>query len=259
MSGPAAPDPAPPDAALLRRGLGVLNLYRGAAGGERASARGALARLLTTHNLYLDELEPGLPHSQNPDDLEGWRPALGWLAGLGTAGQDAALAQLIEADDLSLGERRRVLEALSLPALVASRAAGWRETAGDAELDDAQLLQAGQALDPERVAQDGRSIAEAVRQFTLQDAWLLSRPERRLKASSAAHAEFLAGLAEGLTQRRARIVGGEEAGGGFTVLMRLGMNELSRLRAAAAQHGARLDVELLRAARRFGKEVGERF
>ncbi|WP_425146112.1 hypothetical protein [Deinococcus sp.] len=246
----------PPDPALLSRARSVLNLYRGAAGGERVAARGALTRLLGTHALYLDDLEAGLPHSQNPDDLEGWRPALGWLAALGTGGQDAALAHLIEADDLSLPERRKVLEHLSIPALVGSRAAGWRETAGDPELEEAHLLQAGRALDAERTAQDTRPLAETVRQLALQDAWLLARPERRLKASSAEQAEFLAGVVEGLTGRRARI---EETAGTFSVLARLGIGELSRFRSAAAQHESRLNAELLRAARRFGKDVGEHF
>ena len=149
-----------------------------------------------------------------------------------------------------------MLERLSLPTLVQSRAAGWRETAADPELEETHLLQAGRALDSERVAQDARPIAETVRQLSLQDAWLLARPERRVKASSAAHAEFLAGLIEGLTQRRARI---EETAGSFTVLARLGIGELSRFRSAAAQHEARLDTELLRAARRFGKDVGGSF
>ncbi|GGR34965.1 hypothetical protein [Deinococcus ruber] len=249
-------DPAFPDPAILNRARGVLNLFRGAAGGERVAARGALTRLLSTHGLYLDDLEAGLPHSQNPDDLEGWRPALGWLAALGTDAQDDALNRLIEVEDLSLSERRRVLERLSLPALVASRAAGWRETAADPELEEVHLIQAGQALGSEQVAQDTRPVAEAVRQLTLQAAWLLARPERRLKASNALHAEFLAGLVEGLTQRRARI---EEVLGSFTVLARLGVGELSRFRSAAAQHEARLDTELLRAARRFGKDVGRSF
>lgn len=239
------------DPNLLNRARGVLGLYRGAVGGERQAARGALARLLGTHGLFLDDLEPGLPHSQNPDDLEGWRPAQGWLAALGTDAQDAALEQLIEAEDLSLPERRRVLEQLSLPALVASRAAGWLST--DLELEEAQLVQAGSALKPEDIAQDSRPVAEAVRQLSLQGAWLLARPERRLKADSELHAEFLAGLIEGLTTRRARI---ESGAGSFAVMARLSVGELSRFRTASAQNGPRLERELLRAARQLGKELG---
>ncbi len=239
------------DPNLLGRARGVLGLYRGAVGGEKQAARGALTRLLGTHNLYLDDLEAGLPHSQNPGDLENWRPALGWLAALGTDAQDTALAQLIEQGDLSPAERRRVLEQLSLEALVTSRAAGWQEA--DPELEEAQLVQAGRALRPEDIAQDTRPIAEAVKQLSLQGAWLLARPERRLKADSELHAEFLAGLVEGLTTRRARI---EANAGQFSVLARLSVGELSRFRTAAAQHSARLNRELLRAARQLGKELG---
>lgn len=239
------------DPNLLGRARGVLNLYRGAVGGEKQAARGALVRLLSTHSLYLDELEAGLPHSQNPDELEGWRPAQGWLAALGTDTQDDALAQLIEAEDLTPAERRRVLEPLSLGALVSSRAAGWQDA--DPELEEAHVVQAGQNLNPEDIVQDARPIAEAVKQLTLQGAWLLARPERRLKAESELHAEFLAGLIEGLTSRRARI---DAQAGNFSVLARLSVGELSHFRTAAAQHRARLDRELLRAARGLGKELG---
>ncbi len=239
------------DPNLLNRARGVLNLYRGANGGEKQAARGALVRLLNAHTLYLDDLEAGLPHSQNPGDLEGWRPVLGWLAALGTDEQDAALADLVEQGDLTPAERRRVLEHLSLNALVASRAAGWREA--DPELEEAQLVQAGRALKPEDIAQDTRPIADAVRQLSLQGAWLLARPERRLRADSELHAEFLAGLIEGLTARRARI---EAQAGNFSVITRLSVGELSRFRTASAQHSARLERELLRAARALGKELG---
>ncbi|WP_407568657.1 hypothetical protein [Deinococcus altitudinis] len=245
------PDSRFPDPQLLSRARGVLNLYRGAQGGEKQAARGALTRLLGTHTLFLDDLEAGLPHSQNPGDLEGWRPVQGWLAALGTDAQDAALEQLIEADDLSLPERRQVLEQLSVPALVASRSAGW--LSADPELEETQLVQAGSALKPEDIAQDSRPLAEAVRQLSLQGAWSLARPERRLKADSELHAEFLAGLIEGLTTRRARI---ESSAGNFAVLARLSVGELSRFRTASAQNGARLERELLRAARGLGKELG---
>lgn len=252
MTDPKLLNPKLPDPKLLGRARGVLNLYRGAQGGERQAARGALTRLLSTHDLYMDTLEPGLPHSQNPDDLEDWRPAQGWLAALGTDVQDAALEQLIEAEDLSLPERRQVLEQLSLPALVASRAAGW--LSADPELEETQLIQAGSALKPEDIAQDSRPIAEAVQQLSLQGAWLLARPERRLKADSELHAEFLAGLVEGLTARRARI---ESSAGSFAVLARLSVGELSRFRTASAQNGGRLERELLRAARQLGKDLSK--
>ncbi|WP_424951634.1 hypothetical protein [Deinococcus sp.] len=244
-------DPTLPDPKLLGRARGVLGLYRGASGGERQAARGALTRLLSTHSLFLDDLEAGLPHSQNPGDLEGWRQAQGWLAALGTDRQDAALERLIEAGDLALPERFQVLERLSVAALVASRAAGWLEA--DPELEETQLVQAGAALKPEDIAQDSRSIAEAVRQLSLQGAWLLARPERRLRADSEYQAEFFAGLVEGLTQRRART---DREGERFVVLARLSVGELSRFRTAAAQHAARLERELLRAARALGKELG---
>jgi hypothetical protein len=239
------------DSAVLNRARGVLNLYRGAEGGEKQAARGALARLLSTHSLHLNDLEAGLPHSQNPDDLANWRPALGWLAALGTEGQDQALEQLIEAGDLSVPERRQVLERLSLGTLVQSRAAGWLEA--DPELEEAQLVHAGSALRPEDIAQDARPIAEAVKQLSLQGAWLLARPERRLKADSELQAEFFAGLIEGMTTRRARV---ERQSSAFTVLTRLSAGELSRFRTAVAQHSGSLEREVLRAARQLGKRLG---
>jgi len=239
------------DPNLLNRARGVLGLYRGAVGGEKQAARGALTRLLGTHALYLDDLEAGLPHSQNPDDLEHWRESQGWLAQLGTERQDEALERLIEADDLSVPERRRVLDALSVGALVTSRSAGWLDA--DPELEESQLVQAGAALKSEDIVQDSRPVAEAVRQLTLQGAWLLARPERRLRAESETQAEFYAGLVEGLTQRRARI---ESEADRFVVLARLSVGELSRFRSAAAQHGPRLERDLLRAARALGKQLG---
>ncbi|GGJ80707.1 hypothetical protein [Deinococcus aquiradiocola] len=247
------------DSNLLNRARGVLNLYRGASGGERQAARGALVRLLSTHGLTFRDLEPGLPPTRDPDDLEGWRPAHGWLAALGTDGQDDALLRLVDAEDLSVPERRQVLEALSVPALVASRAAGWLDA--DPELTEELLVQAGAALTPEDIVQDARPIAQAVQLRALQGAWLLARPERQIRAESEVHAEFLAGLLDGLGARRARIEvqGAQGAGEGaprFVVLARLSAGELSRFRTAAAQHGPRLEGELRRAARQLGRELG---
>ena len=248
------------EGAALGRARGVLGLYRGAQGGERQAAAGALRRLLSVQGLYLDDLEAGLPHSQDPADLDGWRPTLALLARLGTDEQDEALERLIESDDLTPAERRLVLEHLSLPALVSARAAGWLQLAADPELDEATLVRAGEGLRPGEVEEDARPLAESVRQLSLQSAWLLARPERRLRAQSEAQAEFLAGVIEGLTGRRARLQPDPAASepGGYVVLARLSAGELSRARSASAQQ-AGLERELLRAARQFGRRQGEGF
>ncbi|MGI8747390.1 MAG: hypothetical protein ACR2J4_03415, partial [Deinococcus sp.] len=114
---------------------------------------------------------------------------------------------------------------------------------------------------PAEVEEDTRPIAVSVRQLTLQSAWLLARPERRLKAQGEPQAEFLAGVIEGVSGRRARIEPDPAAGGpgGFLLLARLSAGELSRVRSASAGGQAGLERELLRAARGFGRRQGEGF
>ncbi|MFC4454630.1 hypothetical protein [Deinococcus sonorensis] len=242
-----------PNTDIRQKARRVLGLYRGAQGGERQAAAGALRRLLTQHDLYLDQLEPGLPHSQDPAALDNWRASLGLLAQLGTPDQEAALLQLIEAEDLTPPERARVLSRISVPLLVQSRAVGWAHESGDPDIDAALLTQAGRELDPAEIEHDVLPITQSIRRLALQHAWTLSRPERHVRASSRLDAEFIAGVVEGLTRRRPTVQDTPE----HAVLARLSPGELSRLRTVMAQRLPQLEQQLSEAARRLGRSAGQ--
>ncbi len=238
-----------PDEHSIERARKLLNLYLGAQGGERDKAAGALRTLLARHDLTLYDLDPGYPVTQDPTQLQGWRASQGWLARLNGPDHEAALNALVDATDLELNERRRVLDALSIPALVGARAPGW--VAGTDDLTPEALTQAArQVREADVLAEPAPSLAEAVRALVTRAAWLDLHPMRSIRAEGRLDAAFVAGVIRGVTGRTASY-------GDAAAKARLSADQLSRVRAIVHQGRAGLAEALEREARRFGEQLSQ--
>jgi hypothetical protein len=247
-----APDPRD-------RARKLLSLWRGAVGGEKSKARGALIRTLESAGLTLRDLESALPATRDPEDSLNVREADSLLAALNgdSTERDAALSRLADLPGLSVPEREQVLKYLDTGRLVASRAEGWVQGQSDAEISALMLTRAGQTLSEAEVARaPGATLADAARDLALLQAAQLVRPERSLKAASEYEAAFIAALAAAISNVPAS-THGPDAGGQFRVSAYLSADELSQVRARQAREAAGLRRELLRAARIYGRQVGE--
>ncbi|AZI41610.1 hypothetical protein EHF33_01595 [Deinococcus psychrotolerans] len=248
-----------PDFRSIERARKLLALWRGAVGGEKSKARGALMRVLENSNLTLRDLEAGLPTTLDPEDSLSVREADTLLLALdgSPAERDAALTRLADLPGLSVAERERVLRFLDLGRLVASRADGWVQTQADAEITAEALTRAGQHLTESEVARSpGATLADSARDLGFLRAAQLVRPERSLKASGEYQAAFLASLCAALSGIPASSHG-PDSEGRYSVTAHLSVNELSQVRARLAREEAGLRRELLRAARLYGREVGQ--
>ena len=237
----------------------LLGLWRGAVGGEKSKARGALIRTLEAAGLTLRDLESALPATRDPEDSLNVREADMLLAALGgdAAERDAALSRLADLGGLSVPEREQVLRFLDVGRLVSSRAEGWVQGQLDTEISAQMLSQAGGQLTEAEVARaPGESLADAARDLALLRAAQLARPERTLRATDEYEAAFIAALAAAISNVPAS-THGPDAGGQYHVSAHLSADELSRVRARQAREGSGLRRELLRAARIYGREVGE--
>ena len=248
-----------PDDRTLERARKLLGLWRGAVGGEKSKARGALMRVLEGAGLTLRDLEPTLPASLDPEDSLSVREADALLAALDGSREerDTALTRLADLPGLSVNERERVLKFLDVSRLVASRAEGWALSQSDSEITAEALTRAGRTLSESEVARaPGATLADAARNLSLVRAAQQVRPERNLKAASEYEAAFLAALCAALSGIPASVSGPDHEGQ-FRVAAHLSVNELSQVRARLAREQSGLRRELLRAARLYGREVGE--
>ncbi|WP_293914298.1 hypothetical protein [Deinococcus sp.] len=237
----------------------LLGLWRGAVGGEKSKARGALIRTLEAAGLTLRDLEISLPASRDPEDSLTVREADSLIAALdGDASErDAALSRLADLSGLNVPEREQVLRYLDIGRLVSSRAEGWVQGQSDAEISAQVLSQAGGQLSEAELARaPGDSLADAARDLALLRAALLVRPERTLKAEDEFEAAFIAALAAAISNVPAS-THGPDAGGQYRVSAHLSADELSRVRARLAREASGLRRELLRAARIYGREMGQ--
>ncbi|WP_161882061.1 hypothetical protein [Deinococcus alpinitundrae] len=253
-----SPDPHP-DPHTVDRARKLLSLWRGAVGGEKSKARGALMRVLEGANLTLRDLEPGLPPGRDPEDTLTLREADTLLAALdgSPTERDTALTRLADLPNLSVAERERVLRFLDVGRLVVSRAEGWVQAQSDDELTAESVAQAGRSLGESDVARHpGATLADSARDLSLLHAASQVRPERTLKAADGYEAAFLAALCAALSRVPAS-VSGPDAQGQYQVAAHLSVNELSQVRARLSREAAGLRRELLRAARLYGRAVGE--
>ena len=241
-------DPATKDQATVEKARRLLNLYLGAQGGERDKAAGALRALLQRQDLTLFDLDPGYPVTQDPAQLQDWRASQGWLARLNGPDQDAALNALVDASDLTPEERRRVLDGLSILALVNTRAPGWAVGTDDLTPEDLTRA-AGRLREAEVLAEPAPSLSEAVRTLVTRTAWQDTHPSRSLRAENRQDAAFVAGVIEGVTGRSATY-------SDTAAEAPLSADQLSRVRAIVHQGRAAVTAELEREARRLGARLG---
>ncbi len=244
-----------PDPRQLERARKLLGLWRGAAGGEKDKARGALVRVLETAGLYLSDLEVGLPHVRDPGAAPAGHEHNRYLAALADpASRDEALQHLADAPDLTLSQRQQVLQYLDIGRLAASRAEGWALTQPDQEMTAEAITRAAAQLTEAEVARDqAPTLASSIQNLSLLRAAVLLRPERQLRAQDEFQAAFLLSLCAELSGIPAR---SEPRGDQFVVVAYLSANELSQVRARQARNSADLHRELLQAARQFGQRVG---
>lgn len=245
------------DTRTLERARKLLGLWRGAQGGEKLKARGALMRLLETGGLYLSDLEAGLPRTRDPELVPEQQQAqnLHHLALLESPQQrDEALLFLVDAPELTPEQRQQVLLYLDIGQLARSRAAGWAAIQPDPEVTAEAVAQAAAGLTEHEVAYAaGPTLAQSIHDLSLLRAARLVRPERQLRAADEFQAAFLLSLCATLSGVPAR---SEAQGGQYLVTAYLSANELSQVRARQAREQEGFRRELLQAARQFGQRIG---
>lgn len=240
----------------VERARKLLGLWRGAVGGEKDKARGALMRLLESGGLYLSDLEVGLPRVRDPEQAADVNENARFLAALSDPDtRDEALLYLADAESLSAEQRRQVLEHLDITKLAQGRAEGWVLSQPDSEITPEAVAQAAQGLTEDEVARAGSpTLAASIHDLALLRAAALVRPERQLRAEDEFQAAFLMSLCAALSGVPAR---SESREGQFYVTAYLSANELSQVRARQAREQAGLRRELLQAARQFGARIGK--
>lgn len=229
----------------LEKGRKLIHLYRRGVGGERVNAGRLLAAHLKTHDLTLFDLEPSLPVSQDVTVLDAWRESAGLMARLGTDAQDDVLTQLVDAPDLTSQEIEKLLTYLDLQKLAEVRVSGWAGLNGVSASDYLNASKFVRAVDLLNLK---GSLAERFLAATMQAHFKLTHPERLIKSESVITRQFLLGVVESLTgQPGVAVEGGVRA--------HLNVEQLARLRALLAQHGAQAEHIALNAAQQFGRTL----
>lgn len=229
----------------LEKGRKLIHLYRRGVGGERVNAGRLLAAHLRAHDLTLFDLEPSLPVSQDVTVLDTWRESAGLMAQLGTDTQDEVLTQLVDAPDLTEKEMEKLLTYLDLPKLAEVRAAGWAYLNG---VPVEEYLKASQTVRAVDLLGLNGSLVERFLTATIKAHFLMTHPERTIKADNVMLRQFLLGVVESLTGHSAVAVEGG-------VRAHLNVEQLARVRALLAQHGKQAERTALNAAQQFGRTL----
>lgn len=228
------------------KGRKLAHLYRRSTGGERQNAGRLLAAHLRTHDLTLYDVDPSLPVTRDLAALDAWRETAALLSKLGTPTHDQALTELVDADDLTDLEMRKLLGAVDMDKLAEGRVEGWAYTYGGSS---ATYLQAAKTVGSEDVIGYQGSLAQRLLSATLRAHYLLTCPERSIRANSRVQQHFLLGLISNLTGYPGRLT---ETG----VSARLDVSQLARIRALLSQHAQEAEHEALRVAEELGRKLG---
>lgn len=231
----------------IAKGRKLIHLYRRGVGGERHNAGRLLLTHLHTHDLTLYDLDPGLPVTQDIAALDAWRETASLMTRLGTPEQDDVLTQLVDAEDLTEAELRKLLDAVDLNKLAEVRADGWAYTQ-DAEPE--QYRQAARTIRPAEVLAQTGSLAQRMLSATMTAHYRLTHPERQIRASGPVQQRFVLGLVLGLSGQPGEVT---ETG----VRAYLDVEQLSRLRALLSQYGGQAEETALRAAENLGRQLGQ--
>ncbi|MFC6592759.1 hypothetical protein ACFP81_12645 [Deinococcus lacus] len=231
----------------LGRGRKLIELYRRGVGGERDNAGRLLLAWLTQHDLTLYDLDPSLPVSRDLAALDEWRQSAAWLSQLGSEAHEEALLHLVDADDLTVPEMSRLLEAVDLDKLMSQRIDGWAH-ADAADLAD--YIQAARQLPPAADWLGGSgSLASRLHAAVRLTAWRARHPARLLKTRSTLETRFVLGLVRGLGAPAGQLhPQGVEA--------HLSVAQLARLRALLATHLPSAEAQAYQAAEQLGEELG---
>lgn len=231
----------------IEKGLKLLHLYRRGVGGERQNAGRLLLAHLRTHDLTLYDLDSSLPVSQDMAALDAWRETASLMTRLGTPDQDGVLTQLVDAEDLTESELRKLLDAVDLNKLAEVRADGWAYTQG---ADPESYRQAARSLRPAAVLAQTGSLAQRMQQATVAAHHRLTHPERQIRAATPVQQRFVLGLVLGLSGHPGELT---ETG----VRAHLNVEQLARLRALLSQYGMQAEEAALRAAEQLGHHLGQ--
>ncbi|UBV44615.1 hypothetical protein LAJ19_17745 (plasmid) [Deinococcus taeanensis] len=208
------------------RGIKLIGLYRRGVGGERENAGRLLLTHLKQHDLTLYDLDQSLPVTQDIRALDQYRDGAALLARLGDDPQGEVLLQLVDAEDLTSAEVRRVLDRVDLDRLAQSRLEGSAHVAG---LPVGDLQQAAARVTPDQLMAGSGSLAQRFLQAIRQQHWNLQHPERLIRASDPLAQHLILGLVRGLTGQ----TGQADAAG---VRAHLDPDQLTRLRTLMAHH-----------------------
>lgn len=238
--------------AAVRRGRKLLRLCQSGEGGEQRNAGRLLAAHLRAHDLTLYDLDAGFPVTQDVADVAHWREAASLVAKLGTDLQDDALNRLVDMNDLTQPELKRVLAALDWQALASLRAGVWAQAAGVPEADYLSALSDITEADLLASASSGSGGSPAARlQTALNRAYTRRHcPERLIRTADEVETAFVLGAAEALAGPHAEARADAEG-----VRAYLSAPELARLRAAIANHAAGAQEAAQAAAREFGRSL----
>ncbi|OOV12482.1 hypothetical protein BXU09_16970 [Deinococcus sp. LM3] len=239
--------PGVTDPDLLPRARKLMGLYRGGVGGERGNAGRRLSALLREHDLTLFDLDPSLPVTQDLAALDSWRESAALLARLGTDAQDDALSALVDADDLTDPEMRRLLDAVNLHRLAEVRVDGWAALDG---VDPAALRQAAASITPADVLVAQGSLASRLRFAAARQLYFQTHPPRLIRTETPAQTAFVRGLIETLTGHPT-LPPGPEGG----VRAHLSAPQLARVRALTATFLPEADRRAAQAAREYGEAL----
>ncbi|MFT2721225.1 hypothetical protein ACMT4L_14615 [Deinococcus sp. A31D244] len=242
------------DGAALERGRKLMGLYRGGVGGERANAGRLLGAHLRTHDLTLFDLHPALPVTQDLSALDSFRESAALFSQLGTDGQDDALTALVDADDLTEPELRRLLGAVDLHKLAQARVDGWASLDG---VDPQALAQAAGRLTEADVLAGSGSLARRLRFAAARQLYRQTHPLRLIRTGSPVQSAFVRALLDTLSghpsaERR------DDQGALLGVEAHLSAPQLARARALIATFAAEADRRAAQAARDFGEELARR-
>lgn len=225
--------------ATRSKGRKLVELYRRGVGGERPNAGRLLSRYLREHDLTLYDLDPSLPVTQEVTALDHWRESAAWVARLPQDQDGEFLGRLIDADDLTTGELRNVIDRLDLEKLAQTRLSGWAHSSG---IKGEELERAARHVTPDQLLTGSGSLAQRFRESTLSQHWKLTHPERLLRTSDELSQQVVLGLVSGLSGRP----GWPDPEG---VRAYLDASELARIRAMMAQDLPSLVDRSLRQAR----------
>ena len=236
------PAPSP----VRSRALKLLQLARRGVGGERDNALRLLLAHLRTHDLTLFDIDPGLPITQDVTALANLRESQLLMAHLGSASQDEALDQLVDATDLTSAELTRVLDVMDPVVLARVRAPGWAHL--DGVSDEAYLNVAGR-LTPATLQAYTGSIAQRAHAAVRSLHWQTQYPLRTLRVQGDLEQALVAGMLSGLGAVRVQITS-------EGVQAHLDAQQLAGARTMMANQLPALRREALDAARQLGERAG---